>query len=138
MLAANGYPDPSHTARQLEQEDIGGDVLRLTMEDRQKSQIWETFENAPHVFTLREYAGESGDVISVKFARKNLMHMKLLERKAKLFEDKLAQAYGRPMRISMSLEGAQAKASGAAASAAKSVIEQSYDIFGRENIEITD
>ena len=62
MLAANGYPDPSHTARQLEQEDIGGDVLLLTMEDRQKSQIWETFENAPHVFTLREYAGESGDV----------------------------------------------------------------------------
>lgn len=62
VLAANGYPDPSHTARQLEQEDIGGDVLLLTMEDRQKSQIWETFENAPHVFTLREYAGESGDV----------------------------------------------------------------------------
>ena len=60
VLAANGYPDPSHTARQLEQEDIGGDVLLLTMEDRQKSQIWETFENAPHVFTLREYAGESG------------------------------------------------------------------------------
>ena len=37
-------------------------MLLLTMEDRQKSQIWETFENAPHVFTLREYAGESGDV----------------------------------------------------------------------------
>ncbi len=62
VLASNGYPDPCHTAQQLEQEDIGGDVLLLTMEDRQKSQIWETFENAPHVFTLREYAGESGDV----------------------------------------------------------------------------
>ena len=27
-----------------------------------KAEIWETFENAPHVYTLREYVGESGDI----------------------------------------------------------------------------
>lgn len=62
VLAANGYPDPTHKAHQLEQEDIGADVLLLTMEDRQKSYIWENYENAPHVYTLKEYAGETGDI----------------------------------------------------------------------------
>ena len=60
VLAANGYPDPSHTARQLEQEDIGGDVLLLTMEDRQKSQIWETFENAPMCLRCGNTRGRVG------------------------------------------------------------------------------
>ena len=50
VLTSNGYPQPSHIAMQLEQEDINNDVLILTMEDKQKSQIWETYENAPHVY----------------------------------------------------------------------------------------
>ena len=32
------------------------------MEDKQKSEIWETFENAPHVYTVKEYVGEAGDI----------------------------------------------------------------------------
>ena len=55
VLTSNGYPQPSHIAMQLEQEDINNDVLILTMEDKQKSQIWETYENAPHVYTVKEY-----------------------------------------------------------------------------------
>lgn len=62
VLANNGYPTPVHIARQLEQEDINTDVLLLTMEDKQKSEIWETYENAPHVYTLKEYVGETGDI----------------------------------------------------------------------------
>jgi protein-tyrosine-phosphatase len=62
VLENNGYPEPAHIARQLEQEDINSDVLLLTMEDKQKSQIWETYENAPHVYTVREFVGETGDV----------------------------------------------------------------------------
>lgn len=62
VLENNGYPKPPHTALQLEQEDINGDVLLLTMEDKQKSQIWENYENAPHVHTLKEYVGETGDI----------------------------------------------------------------------------
>ena len=64
VLTSNGYPQPSHIAMQLEQEDINNDVLILTMEDKQKSQIWETYENAPHVYTVKEYVGESGDIPS--------------------------------------------------------------------------
>lgn len=62
VLEKNGYPKPAHTAAQLEQKDINTDVLILTMEDKQKSQIWENYENAAHVFTLKEYVGETGDI----------------------------------------------------------------------------
>lgn len=62
VLVQNGYPKPMHEARQLEQEDISNEVLILTMEDRQKSQIWERYENAPHVYTIKEYVGETGDI----------------------------------------------------------------------------
>ena len=65
VLTSNGYPQPSHIAMQLEQEDINNDVLILTMEDKQKSLIWETYENAPHVYTVKEYVGESGDIPSL-------------------------------------------------------------------------
>ena len=62
VLNNNGYPAPVHVAQQLEQDDITQDVLILTMEDKQKSEIWETFENAAHVYTLKEYVGENGDI----------------------------------------------------------------------------
>lgn len=62
VLEQNGYPKTSHVALQLEQEDINKDVLLLTMEDKQKSRIWETYENAPHVYTLKEFVGEGGDI----------------------------------------------------------------------------
>lgn len=63
-LEHHGYPMPiAHAATQLEQEDISGDVLILTMEDKQKTDIWETYENAPHVYTVKEYVGESGDIL---------------------------------------------------------------------------
>lgn len=62
VLSNNGFPEPTHIAQQLEQEDISPDVLLLTMEDKQKSEIWETFENAPHVYTVKEYVGETGDI----------------------------------------------------------------------------
>ena len=61
VLENHGYPTPVHVAMQLEQEDISRDVLLITMEEKQKSQIWETYEDAPHVYTLKEYVGESGD-----------------------------------------------------------------------------
>ena len=47
ILENHGYPTPVHVAMQLEQEDISRDVLLITMEEKQKSQIWETYEDAP-------------------------------------------------------------------------------------------
>ena len=84
------------------------------------------------------YAGETNDAVSVEFPRKSMMHMKLLERKVKVFEEALTNSYGRPMKIIMALEGLTGPNPAATSQSAKSVIEQSYDIFGRDKIEITD
>lgn len=62
VLREDGYVTSGHAAKQLKQDDVGADVLILTMEDKQKSEIWENYENAPHVFGLKEYVGEKGDV----------------------------------------------------------------------------
>lgn len=63
VLDAYGYAVDDTPARQLLQEDIGEDVLILTMEDRQKLKIWEQFENARHVYTLAEFIHYSGDIL---------------------------------------------------------------------------
>ncbi len=86
VLVNNGYPVPAHIAQQLEQDDIDADTLILTMEDQQKSKIWETYENAAHVYTLKEYVGESGDIAPLHGQPLNVysqayMDMELLMRK---------------------------------------------------------
>jgi len=81
-------------------------------------------------------SADSASVL-VEFPKKNLMHMKMLERKLAIFNEALTAKFGRPMTMSMRMEGANAAAA-KTSSPAKKVIEQSYDIFGRENIEIKD
>lgn len=76
-----------------------------------------------------------GNVVTVEFSKKQMMHMKMLERKKDLFDAALSEAFGQPVTIRMVLEGERA-AKAATSSVAKRVIEQSYDIFGRENIDI--
>ena len=62
ILVSHGLTAKDHTAAQLTQEDIEGKVLLLTMEDGQKEKIWTTFHDAPHVYTIAEYIGLSGDL----------------------------------------------------------------------------
>jgi protein-tyrosine-phosphatase len=62
VLISNGYSVADHVARQLTQEDIGDDVLILTMEDAQKEKIWENYENARNVHTLTEYIRLRGEL----------------------------------------------------------------------------
>ena len=47
VLISNGLTAKEHTAAPLEQEDIDGGTLILTMEEEQKGKIWSTYENAP-------------------------------------------------------------------------------------------
>ena len=82
------------------------------------------------------FAGINGDVIQLEFPKKLMMHMRVLERRLPMFNEAFTAAFGRPMTTAMRLEGAVSAAK--TASPAKKVIEQSYDIFGRENIEIQD
>ena len=62
VLISKGYQVDDHEARQLEQSDIGDDVLILTMEDSQKEKIWMNYENAANVYTLSEYIGRAIDI----------------------------------------------------------------------------
>ena len=82
------------------------------------------------------FAGLEGDTVHVEFEKKSMMHMKMLERRVQLFNEALTGKFGRPMRIAMRVKGAGPAAR--TASPAKKIIEQSYDIFGRENIDFTD
>lgn len=65
VLTSNGYPQPSHIAMQLEQEDINNDVLILTMEDNKNRRSGKRMRMRPMVYTVKEYVGESGDIPSL-------------------------------------------------------------------------
>ena len=78
-----------------------------------------------------------GRQATVEFSRKNMMHMKLLERKKPLLEAALADAFGMPVGISMNLEGGGSTAK-QVSDVAREVINQSYDVFGRDKIDIVE
>ena len=84
------------------------------------------------------FVGVSDGVAYVEFPKKNMMYMKVLERKTDLFDAALTQTFGTSMKISMALEGAARPTVKTTPAPAKGIIEQSYDIFGRENIELTE
>ena len=72
----------------------------------------------------------------VAFGKKQMMHMKVLERKKPLIEAALSDAFGAPVSINMALEGATATKP--VSDIAREVINQSYDVFGRDKIDIVD
>ncbi len=83
------------------------------------------------------FAGCADGVVTAEFPRKQLMFMRMLERKRDLMEAAFTQAFGAPTKLVMRLEGDASPAPQTAAQARR-VIEQSYDVFGRENIDLTD
>ena len=84
------------------------------------------------------FAGLENDVVLVEFAKKNIMHMRMLERKQALLEQAFSEAFGRTMHVSLRQESEGTGAPGAASAEARRRIEQSYEVFGREKIDITD
>lgn len=78
-----------------------------------------------------------GARVTVEFARNRMMNMKLLERKKAMINEALTAAFGAQVSISMTLEGSGAPEKNVSDTARK-VIDQSYDVFGRENIDIVD
>lgn len=53
----------NHVSTQLEKDDIKGNVLILCMTFAQKVKVAEEFGHLDNLYTLKEYAGEDGDVI---------------------------------------------------------------------------
>ena len=84
-----------------------------------------------------KFAGYENGVVTAEFARPQMMFMKMLERKREAMEAAFTEAFSAPTKLVMRLEG-EAAPQGAAATQARRVIEQSYDVFGRENIDLTD
>ncbi|MDO5323380.1 MAG: DNA polymerase III subunit gamma/tau [Clostridia bacterium] len=83
-----------------------------------------------------QFAGIEDGVVTVSFGKDGIMVRRVLEAKQGLIEAALSESFGTPMRLRMVNEGQTAQAKPSAA--AKSVIEQSYDVFGRDKIDLTD
>ena len=77
-----------------------------------------------------------GARVTVEFSKKQMMHQKLLERKTALINEALSQAFGASVSIVMRQEGGAPEKK--LSDTAREVINQSYDVFGRENIEVVD
>lgn len=76
-----------------------------------------------------------GRQVAVQFSRKNMMHMKLLERKKPLIEAALSEAFGAPVGLSMAVEGGGAQEKNLS-DTARDVINQAYDVFGRDKTSV--
>ena len=78
-----------------------------------------------------------GSTVTVEFSKKQMMHMKMLERKKTLFDGAFSDAFGQPVSIRFTLEG-ERTAAPKTTNVAKRVIEESYDVFGRDKIDLQD
>ena len=76
-----------------------------------------------------------GHKVVAEFSKKNIMHMKLLERKKAVIEQALSDAFGAPVTLAMTQEGVAEKK---VSDVARDIINQSYDVFGRDRIEVED
>ena len=81
------------------------------------------------------FVGFDGSTVTVEFSKKQMMHMKMLERKKTIFDGAFSDAFGQPVSIRFTLEGEKASAP-KTTNVAKRVIEESYDVFGREMIDL--
>ncbi|TAH67733.1 MAG: low molecular weight protein arginine phosphatase [Anaerolineaceae bacterium] len=53
----------NHISKGLKASEIDDNTLILTMTNAHKRKIRDTYPNAKNVYTIKEYAGESGDVV---------------------------------------------------------------------------
>jgi hypothetical protein len=78
-----------------------------------------------------------GNQVVVEFAKKNMMDKMLLERKKNMIQEALAGAFGHTVGIVMNIEGSTV-AEKKLSDTARDVINQAYDVFGREKTSIED
>ena len=78
-----------------------------------------------------------GNQVVVEFAKKNMMDKMLLERKRGMIQEALANAFGQEVGIAMNIEGS-ATMEKKVSDTARDVINQAYDVFGREKTSIED
>ena len=62
VLQKHSMKPVTKESRELSEEDISETSLILTMQEAEKNRILERFDQANFVYTLREFAGEEGDL----------------------------------------------------------------------------
>jgi predicted metalloprotease with PDZ domain len=78
-----------------------------------------------------------GNQVVVEFAKKAMMDKMLLERKKTMLQEALSDAFGQPVGIAMNIEGSDVQAK-SVSKTARTIIEQAYDVFGREKTSVED
>ena len=78
-----------------------------------------------------------GNQVVVEFSRKEMTIKAVLEKKKPLIEAALAGAFNQPVGIVMNIEGREQQSRGVS-DTAREVINQAYDVFGREKTSIED
>lgn len=63
VLNKHNLESNNHISKGLKQSDIEDNTLILTMTENQKKKVLETFPDLNDVYTIKEYAGEIGDVV---------------------------------------------------------------------------
>jgi len=90
---------------------------------------------AGNMLKKMEFASLEDNLLIVTFAPTMSIAKGVLEKKTEIVEAALSETFGAKIRFAMQPEGERARKM---SSEAKNVIEQAYDIFGRENIEVID
>ncbi len=62
VLKSHNLELAGHISKPLKQSDIDENTLILTMTEKQKISVIETFEYTDNVYTIKEFVGETGDV----------------------------------------------------------------------------
>ena len=89
----------------------------------------------PSMLNKLRFAGVKDGIITLRYGRDAVIVYRYLESRLVLIEEVLSETFGMPMRVRLQSEE---DASAAVPSAARSVIDQSLDIFGRDKIVFTD
>ena len=97
--------------------------------------LGEVEPSVKRMLSLMRFAGLADGVLTVEFDSRGMMAKQVLEKKSAAIEGVLTECFGAPTRIRMVNAGA---APAQTSAAARDVIQQSYDIFGRDKIELTD
>ncbi len=59
---SKGYDLSEYSAKGIEQDDFSIETLVLVMTEMGKKKIYDTYENAINVYTIKEFIGAAGDI----------------------------------------------------------------------------
>ncbi len=145
LQAGSQKPQPSKSTEQKASKSAGEPTTqKISASDSEPpKQYLEAMEKVgnenPSIRSMlpkMHFVGMENGVVSVEFGRDGIMVRKVLEAKAQLIEEALSESFGLPIRLRTLSAGESVQTRPTAT--ARNVIEQSYEVFGRDKIQLTD